>query len=223
MSPGLGEMPVRPGVIMLHDWPPRNSNLPVMACTQYRRIRSVALLLVTNWLVGPAPRKSASRYPRTFQSPALLVAPRVTREFCAERRVSGRLPAAVLLKGIVPNDVPIPVPVSTERVTDVASMKPPIVMSASPMCSANGDVGGGTGVFVTTWGVEAGAGAGADAGVVGSVAGAGDSVTGFCAGVDAGAGLALAVPGKASCAHAADASEAVNKKESRRGEPIRRK
>jgi hypothetical protein len=39
----------------------------------------------------------------------------------------------VVVNGIDPNDVPRPLPVSVDLVIEVASMKPPIVKSASPI------------------------------------------------------------------------------------------
>ncbi len=71
--------------------------------------------------------------------PTLLVACSVRREFCAENLVSLRFPAglgapvAVVVNGIEPNDVPIPLPVLVDLVIEVASMKPPIVKSESPI------------------------------------------------------------------------------------------
>lgn len=44
---------------------------------------------------------------------------------------------------MVPNDVPIPVPVVVERVTDVASTNPPNRTVTLPACTDNGE-GGGT-------------------------------------------------------------------------------
>ena len=47
----------------------------------------------------------------------------------------------LLLKGIVPNELPIPEPVLVDRMMAVASMKPPINRSASPTWMASGEVG----------------------------------------------------------------------------------
>ena len=62
------------------------------------------------------PRKSASRYPLRLALPTLLVACSESLEFWAENLVSLRfpvglgVPVAVVVNGIDPNELPIPVP-----------------------------------------------------------------------------------------------------------------
>ena len=82
--------------------------------------------------LGAFPRKSTSRTPFRFAVPTLLVASSESREFCDENCVSFMWPCTVLSNGMVPNDVPSPLPVLVVRRIAVASMKPPKSKSASP-------------------------------------------------------------------------------------------
>ena len=81
---------------------------------------------------GALPRKSTSSDPFRSAVPVLAVASSVSREFCDENCVSFMWPWTVLPNGIVPNDVPTPLPVFASRRIAVASMKPPNNRSASP-------------------------------------------------------------------------------------------
>src|SRR5579864_4129546 len=122
----MGESPVRFGVRKLQDWPARNSNFPAVYCTQYRRSRSPSELLVTFRFCAVLPRKSASRYPLRSAWPTLLVACSVSREFCAENRVSLRFPAGfgpavVVVNGKLEKLVPRPLPGLVDRVIEVRS------------------------------------------------------------------------------------------------------
>src|SRR5262249_40848015 len=70
---------------------------------------------------------------------------------CAEKRVSLRFPAGlgapavVVVNGMLPKFVAMPLPVLVERLTTIASRKPPMSRSASPTWIARGDDGGGDG------------------------------------------------------------------------------
>src|SRR5215831_16800655 len=52
-----------------------------------------------------------------------------------------RVPFASVVNGKLEKFVPKPFPVFVERLIAVISMKPPMVKSASPMCSVSGEVG----------------------------------------------------------------------------------
>ena len=62
------------------------------------------------------------------------------REFCGLNRDSLSFPAAVLPKGMPLNEVPIPLPTLVDRQTDVRSMNPRGVKSASPIRNESGEL-----------------------------------------------------------------------------------
>src|SRR5947209_2017859 len=138
-SAGLGESPLRFGVSRPHDWPARNSQLPRLRSSQYKRRRLVWLLEVTKTLAGSLPLKSPSRYPTTLLAPYLPETFRLKREYCPVDRNSVRCPWTVLLNGIWPKLVAATLVVLVERKMFSKSTKPPGVKSVPPMRNESGD------------------------------------------------------------------------------------